>query len=89
VAEDHAVLVAVRREQGGQPLTGRPQPVDRDGDVLEQRDGPGRPAFRDGGVQALADVPQGVPCVPQIRIGFVTRSGVSLQVMVAELVTGN
>jgi hypothetical protein len=28
-------------------------------------------------------------CVPQVRIDFVTRSGASLQVRVAELVTGN
>jgi hypothetical protein len=32
---------------------------------------------------------QRLTCVPQVRIGFVTRSGVSLQVTVAELVTGN
>ena len=54
------LLVAVPGEQGGEPLAGRPQPIDRDGDVLQQGGGAGRPAFRDGGVQALADVPQGV-----------------------------
>ena len=30
-----------------------------------------------------------VTCVPQLPIGFVTRSGMRVQVRVAELVTGN
>jgi hypothetical protein len=41
--------------------------------------GPGRIIFLNGAST----------CVPQVRIGFVTRSGVSLQVRVAGLVTGN
>ena len=36
-----------------------------------------------------ANEPGSSTCVPQVRIGFVTRSGVSLQVRVAGLVTGN
>ncbi len=61
VPEDHAARVAVPVEQPDQLGAGRQQPLDRDGDVLEQRGRPGRPGAGDRGVEALADVPQRRP----------------------------
>ncbi len=58
VAEDDAVGVAVALEQPDEPGAGLAQQVDGDGDILEQRGRARRAGSGDGGVEALADVPQ-------------------------------
>ena len=59
VAEDDAALVPVPVEQPGEVGAQVREVRHRHRDVLQQGGGPGRARAGDGGVQALADVPQG------------------------------